>query len=312
MTQFPKPVEPPSTVESARSLRRKEVVGSAGIGILIRLVIVAFELVGVYLFGSAALLLDSLSSLVDVAASLVLILCIKYASRPPDTNHPFGHGRFEPLVGLQLGLLLVILGGGVFVQQLSQVTAAPQEAISAYAWMFPFIALVLLEATYHIIMRAAKKHDSPALAADAVHYRIDSLTSLLATAVLLVGAFYPDWSHSLDHIGALLIACVMVAIGFNAARNNVHQLLDRSPPKEYFKIVQESAEAVEGVLGTEKIRIQQYGPDAHVDIDVEVDPESSVEVAHRISQKVRAEIQRCWPAVRDVTVHIEPYYPNDH
>lgn len=65
-------------------------------------------------------------------------------------------------------------------------------------------------------------------------------------------------------------------------------------------------------MDTEKTRIQLYGPDAHVDIDIEVDPELSVQKAHKISQEVRIEIQKAWPAVRDVTVHIEPYYPNDH
>jgi divalent metal cation (Fe/Co/Zn/Cd) transporter len=76
--------------------------------------------------------------------------------------------------------------------------------------------------------------------------------------------------------------------------------------------VKEAALKVEGVLATEKVLIQSYGPDAHVDIDIEVAPNLSVEVAHKLTQKVRAEIQKAWPAVRDVIVHIEPYYPGDH
>lgn len=312
MKQFPAPVKPPKSVLDARVQRQKDIMFCATIGVLIRLLIVGFEFLGVYLFGSSALLLDALSSLLDVAASILLIACIAYAARPPDKNHPFGHGRFEPLIGLQLGLFLIVLGGAMFFQQLSQVTAEPQTVINAYVWLFPFFALILLELSYRVIIFYSKKHDSPALAADAVHYRIDGATSLLATIVLLIGVFYPEWSHRLDHIGALLIACVMVVTGFNASRNNISQLLDKKPSAEYFKLVKRSAQAVEGVLGTEKIRIQQYGPDAHVNIDVEVDPDLSVEVAHKISQKVRAEIQKHWPAVRDVTVHIEPYYPNDH
>jgi cation diffusion facilitator family transporter len=161
-------------------------------------------------------------------------------------------------------------------------------------------------------MQAAKKQNSPALAADAVHYRLDGITSLFATIALLVGAFVPEWSHKVDHFGALGISVVMVIVGLNSARNNMHQILDRVPDQEFFDRVKNAAQKAKGVLDTEKIRIQLYGPDAHVDIDVEVDPHLTVEVAHGISQKVRAEIQKEWPAVRDVTVHIEPYYPNDH
>jgi divalent metal cation (Fe/Co/Zn/Cd) transporter len=76
--------------------------------------------------------------------------------------------------------------------------------------------------------------------------------------------------------------------------------------------VRDAAKSVDGVCDTEKIRIQQHGPNAHVDIDVEVDPHMTVERAHEISQKVRRAIQTAWPQVLDVTVHIEPYYENDH
>lgn len=312
MKKFPQAVKPPKSVAHARTKRGKELVISASLGVGIRILIVAFELLGFFLFESSALLFDALSSLLDVAASLILIFSLRYAARPPDANHPFGHGRLEPLAGLQLGILLVVTGVLLFSQQLFQINIGPQEAISTVAWLFPFVSLMLLEITYRVIMRKAKKHDSPALAADAMHYRVDGLTSLLAMIVLLIGAFYPAWSHDLDHIGALLISFVMCLVGFNASRHNFHQLLDRAPSKEYFSLVQKAAESVKGVMGTEKIRIQQYGPDAHVDIDIEVDPESTVEVAHEISQLVRTQIQSQWPAVRDVTVHIEPYYPNDH
>ena len=115
-----------------------------------------------------------------------------------------------------------------------------------------------------------------------------------------------------DHVGAALIALFMVGVGINAARSNMHQILDRIPTDGYFEKVKESALRAAGVLGTEKIRVQLFGPDAYVGIDIEVDPQLSVQVAHGISQKVRYEIQKELPEVRDVMVHVEPFYPNDH
>jgi cation diffusion facilitator family transporter len=313
MSRFPDPISLPKKVFSERAARRKEIIRSSLYGISLRGCIIFFEFMGVLLFGSSALLMDALASFADIAASVALIVSIKLADRPPDDDHPFGHGRYEPLAGLQLGMLMALLGLGMLVQQIFSVsTETVTTHINPLAWIFPFIAMVLLEIGYQLIKRTAKKQHSPALEADAIHYRVDGLTSLFATVVLAIGAFFPAWSHFLDHIGAILIAIFILGLGFYAARKNLHQLMDKVPEEQFFNKVRAAAQKVVGVQGTEKIRIQLYGPDAHVDIDIEVNPKLSVEIAHKISQKVRVEIQKAWPAVRDATVHIEPFYPNDH
>lgn len=312
MSHFPEFISLPESVTQARAERKRQMFHSVSWGVAIRLVIIFFEFIGVVLFNSSALFMDALSSLIDVVCSLFFLLFIKLAERPPDTNHPFGHGRFEPLAGLQLGVLLVLSGGGMLFQQTLQLTKTQARVMDSRAWIIPLSAVILLEICYYIIMRTAKKQNSPALASDAIHYRIDSITSLLATITLLLAAYSPRWSIFIDHMGAIVIALLMVGVGFMAVCNNLHQLLDRIPDPHYFDSVRKAAKRVPGALDTEKIRIQRYGPDAHIDIDVEVDPQLTVEKAHEISQKVRVEIQKDWPAVRDVTVHIEPYYPNDH
>ncbi len=311
--KFPDPVQLPGAVFEARHERLSRLISACGKGIGIRLAIIAGELVGVVWLGSAALLMDALASLVDVVSSVILLVCLKLAARPPDANHPFGHGRYEPLVGLQLGFFLAIIGGGMLSQQAFAVASVdPAQVIDQRVWLFPFCATLLLELCYQVTMRTARRQRSSALAADAFHYRIDGFTSLCATLALGIATIYPTWGVYFDHLGAMVIALLMVILGIYAAWQNVHQLLDRAPDPLYFKLVDSAAKKVVGVKATEKIRIQQYGPDAHVDIDIEVDPILSVEEAHVISQHVRAEIQKDWPLVQDVTVHIEPYYAGDH
>lgn len=310
---FPDPMSLPPSVFEEREQRRTEVVNAAKRGIMVRVSIILFELLGVLLFGSSALLMDALASCLDIAASVLLVLGVRWADRPPDADHPFGHGRYEPLIGLQLGLMLALIGGGMLIEQSFHITLEPQRyAMDPRAWVIPAVAVVLLEICYRVVMRTARQENSPALAADAIHYRIDGLTSLFATVALALAAFYPPWSLMIDHVGAIFIAILMIILGIIAAKNNVHQLMDRVPDPTFFERVRQAAIHVPGVKGTEKIRIQLYGPDAHVDIDVEVDPQLTVELAHGMSQKVRVEIQKAWPAVRDVTVHIEPFYPGDH
>lgn len=313
MSKFPQPIYPPDDVIESRLKRNQNVIGAAKLGIKFRLAIILFEFIGVLLMNSSALFLDAVSSLMDVASSLFLIFCVKLAQRPPDQDHPFGHGRYEPLGGLLLGLFMIFLGGLMFFQQLmGAIQESEHHLLNPLAWIFPAIAVLFLEIAYRMMNHIAKREHSPALAADAMHYRIDSLTSLFATVALLIAAAWPHWGLLVDHVGALVIALFMVVIGILASKDNFHQLMDKVPDHEFFERVRCAASQVEGVEGTEKIRIQQYGPDAHVDIDVEVNPDLSVDKAHQISQFVRIEIQKAWPAVRDVTVHIEPYYANDH
>jgi divalent metal cation (Fe/Co/Zn/Cd) transporter len=134
----------------------------------------------------------------------------------------------------------------------------------------------------------------------------------LAAGVLFLGQIVPEWSPSFDKIGALLLAIVMILLGIRSIRENGAQLMDRIPEPHYFDKVKRAAMGVSGVRDTEKTKIQLYGPDAHVAIDIEVDPRLQVDQAHLISQKVRDAIFRELPEVKDVIVHIEPYYPGDH
>jgi len=312
-SQFPPAIPLPDSVLAARIERRRQMMLTAGRGIALRGVIIIAEILGFCFLNSSALLLDALSSLIDIASSLFLIFCIRFADKPPDRNHPFGHGRFEPIAGLQLGLLLAVIGGGMLVQQLTAlVSRVESQAIHPFTWLISLGAVVLLEIAYRHMKSTAKRQHSPALLADAIHYRIDGINSLFATVALLFAAYFPTMSHLCDHLGAVVIAGLMVGIGAVAVKNNLNQLLDRAPSSDYFDRVQAAAMRIPGVLATEKVRIQLYGPDAHVSIDIEVAPDLSVESAHTLTQQVRSEIQKQWPAVRDVIVHVEPFYPGDH
>lgn len=313
MSKFPEPIPLPHQVYEERIKRNKQIVKFATIGVSFRIAITLIELVGFLFTGSIVLYTDAVSTLADIVSTLFLLICIKLAQKPPDKDHPFGHGRYEPFGGFLLGVLLIVLGGIMLFQQfLDGIHDHPDHMIHSSAWLFPFVSVCLLEICYRLIMGEAKRQHSPALAAEAMHYRTDSVTSLIAMVTLLVVAYVPMWGGLIDHLGSILIAIFMVILGLYAARENLHQLVDKIPDSSFFSKVKDAAEKVRGVKGTEKIRIQSYGPDAHVDIDVEVEPQLTVELAHEISQQVRTEIQKAWPAVRDVTVHIEPYYANDH
>ncbi len=313
MGSFPESVTPPPSYQEARLKRRRELGKSICIGLSVRLLIVIVEVVGYLIFRSYSLLFDGLASSIDVAFSLILLLGVKLAGKDPDKNHPFGHGRYEPLFGLLLSLFLVQAGAVLALQQYFTLTSnVMHDHPLTYAWIIPATAVVFLEVSYWVMISYAERHHSAALKADAVHFRIDALNSLLAAIALIFADLFHAYSGLLDHLGAFSIALLMLVMGVITGRENLHQVMDRRPEETYFDKVRRAARRVKGVLEVEKLNIQLFGPDAHVDIDIEVDPSMRVDDAHRITQEVRLEIQKNWPMVRDVIVHVEPYYENDH
>lgn len=310
---FPAPLPLPKEVFLARKLRSSQMLHIAFRGIIIRFIIALSELIGYAYFQSSSLLLDALSTFVDVASSILLIVSIKLAERPPDEDHPFGHGRYEPVVGMQLGIFLLLGGAGMLIHEVLKLFSLDQtKVMNTKAWILPLVVCVILEIFYQKMKRVAKREASPALLSEALHFRVDSLNSFMALIALALAALVPSWSLVFDCLGAIFIALFMLSVGIYATKINLNQLLDRIPAESYFDKVRRAAMSVEGVKGTEKVLIQHYGPDAHVDIDIEVEPELTVEVAHEISQRVRNAVQKEWPQVRDVVVHIEPYYAGDH
>ncbi len=313
MTEFHDAVELPASVDRARQQRTARLVRTGLLGMAVRLVVIAAELVGYFLLGHSVLLMDALSTIADVLAGLLIVLAIKLAERPPDDEHPFGHGKYEPLAGLQLGVGISLFGVFMLVQQAMAASVdAPEGSTYWWAWILPAGVAIALELFCQFALRIGRRENSTALVAEAFHFRIDACASMLAAIGLGVAALAPGAGTLLDHLSAMALAAIMAGLGAYAAWENLHQLLDRAPEDEAFQRVRQAASAVEGVLDVEKVRIQCAGPDAHVDIDVEVAPSITVHDAHEIAQLVRVEIQTVWPAVREVVVHVEPYYEGDH
>ena len=300
---------PPDDVAFVRERRKKALISVGVQSIAIRLLIVFAELMGCLFFTSASLLFDAAQSVMDIAASLSLLFFIRIANKPPDRDHPLGHGRYEPIAGMQLAILMVLTGAALFGCQLFFLTHLSPGAPSPppFLWTLPLAGVILLESAYRRLAHIAKKKQSPALMTEALHYRIDALSSFVAMLALAGGAFVGPLCAMLDHLGAAGIGMLMVILGCFSARQNARQLVDRVPEGRYFDLVRSAALQVQGVKATEKLRIQRYGPDAHVSIDVEVDPHLSVMQAHLIARDVRLAIQKRFPAVRDAIVHIEPH-----
>ncbi|RME82074.1 MAG: cation transporter [Planctomycetota bacterium] len=255
---------------------------------------------------SYALIADGIESAIDVLSTLLLWSSFKIANKPPDKNHPFGHGKVESLAALSIASLLL---GGAFLIAYQSIQAilhlpSPPEVFTLYV----LIGVILFkEILFRYLFHKGKEENSTALKSEAWHQRSDAITSLAAFLGISIALIGGEAYRSADGWAAL-VACVI--IGFNGLllfRAALDEILDASPPKEILAQIRSLAEQVEGVMEIEKLRVRKAGPSYIVDIHVQVDGNLTVSQGHFIGHQVKSALCTSHLPIIDVHLHVEPF-----
>jgi cation diffusion facilitator family transporter len=254
---------------------------------------------------STATVSDGIESAGDVLASGLVLLGLIIAAKPPDAEHPYGHGRLETLSALAVGMLLAATGVLIAFESLhlSHDTGRPQ----AYA-VWPLVASIVIKS----IMSASKRHygrkiQSSGLIADAWNDTVDILSGATALLGLGLTLLVPERFSGADRFGGSAVGVIVIFVGVRVVHDTVVQLMDTMPDPEAMDRIRMTALTVPGVLGIEKCFARKTGLKWHVDMHLEVDPAMSVfeshEIATQVKEKIRSEVD--W--VADVLVHVEPH-----
>lgn len=254
---------------------------------------------------STAVFADGLESTSDVLASGFVLLGLTLAAKPPDENHPYGHGRIEILTGLLIGLILTA-GGGLISFGSYERLGTPHEPLHTFV-IWPLIASLCVK----ICMALYKFHyghtsGSAAIAADAWHDATDSLSAATALTAVSMELLAPDRFANADRYGGFLVGLIIVFAGVRVAYETAMQLMDTMPDDTRMAEIRAAASAVAGVRGVEKCFARKTGMRYHVDLHLEVDPEMTVRQSHELAHEVREEVLRRLDWVADVLVHVEP------
>ena len=258
--------------------------------------------------GSQAVIADGAESATDVLTSLAVLVSLGVAVRPPDEDHPYGHGRFEILTGLVLGHVLT-LTGVIIAWRSIVVMLGPRHTPAPYA-MWPLAVSIVLKfflSAYK--MRTGRKIGSSALVADAWNDAVDMLSGSVALIAVGLSILRPALFHNADPIGGVLVGSIIVVLGFKVIRETTLHLMDTMPDAKTMKEIRASALTVAGALGVEKCFARKTGLRYHVDLHLEVDPDLTVRDSHSIAEQVRNKVKHDLPWVADVLVHVEPHPP---
>jgi len=275
------------------------------VGMLVSAGLAVLKIVTGHMANSTSVLADGFESAADVLASGTILLALTLAARPPDSNHPYGHGRIETLAGLFLGFVLFSAGVAISFHSISAVGDVTGPPASYAVW-----PLLVSIASKLFLMRykyaTARRILSAALMADAANDAIDVVSGVAALVALSLTPYDPITFLRADHYGAFLIGLIVVFTGVRVIRETGMQLMDTMPDPTLMRLIREVASDVPGVDGVEKCFARKTGLKYHVDLHLEVDPDMTVRDSHDIAQRVRERVRDELSWVADVLVHVEP------
>ncbi len=257
---------------------------------------------------SYALIADGLESINDVLTSSLVLFALRISAKPPDADHPYGHGRAEQLAAL-FSALSLLAAGAVIVVHSTRNLFHRHTSPDWFTLPVLLIVIVVKELFSRHALRQSQLTHSSAVAGDAWHHRADALTSAAAFVGIVVALIGGDGYEKADDIAALL-GCVVIGFnGFKLLRQALHENMDGAAPADLRASVHALAAAVPSVRHIEKLRIKKSGLGYAMDLHVQVDPAMSVDEGHRVGGAVKHALLQSPLGIHDVVVHLEPFHP---
>ena len=259
--------------------------------------------------GSLGILAEALHSGLDLMAALVTLWAVRASSRPADREHAYGHGKIENLSALFETLLLLATSVWIIREAVERLFFRAQVHVDANLWSFlvVILSIVVDYSRSRALLRVAKKYDSQALEADALHFSTDIWSSVVVLiglgGVLVAHAFEIPWLAKADAVAALGVAVVVVLVSVQLGKKSINDLLDTVPSDLASRIA--GFAQVAGVREVRQVRVRRSGPEVFVDLVLVVDRAESLQRSHEIACGAEAAIKRELPKA-DVVVHVEP------
>ena len=254
---------------------------------------------------SFALVADGFESIADVLSGLVVYFGLKIAAKPPDADHPYGHGKAEPIAGFVVSLALMAAALGIIYEGIREITA-PHPAPAPYTLVVLAGVLIIKGLLFRQVQSVGESIGSLAVKSDAWHHRSDALTSAFAfvgISIAILGG--PGWEAA-DGWAAICAALVILYNAWRQLRPAVLELADIAPDMSVEAQVRAMAGRMPSVIGLDKCFVRKMGFSFYVDLHIVVNGDLSVRQGHKIAHEVEDLVLNGLPQVIEVLVHVEP------
>ena len=254
---------------------------------------------------SHALVADAIESFADIFSSLIVWRGVVVASEPADEDHPYGHGKAEPIASAIVAAMLLGAALWIALKALGEIRE-PHPAPAPFTLIVLVVVVVVKEILFRFVSREGKAVDSSAVRTDAWHHRSDAITSVAAGIGISVSLIGGKGFEAADDVAAIAAAGVIAWNGWHLLRPALNELMDAAPSREIIDQIRQIARDTPGVDSVEKCIVRKVGYQYFVDMHVEVDPQMTVLRSHEIAHAVKNKVRDTMPTVNDVLVHIEP------
>lgn len=294
--------------------REKEIYRVTIAGTVVNVLLTVFKFVAGVLGASAAMIADAVHSLSDLLTDFVVLLFVKLSSRPADSDHPYGHGKYETLATAMVAIALLAAGGVLLSEGVQKIVAAihGEQLVmpGKIALWAALVSIAAKEGVYWITIAVAKRVDSSALRANAWHHRTDALSSV-ATALGIGCAllFGGKWAI-LDPIAAVLVSVFILVAAAKLLYEAVQDLLEKSLPKEVEQEIREIVEADHDMSELHNLRTRRVGAVYSIEMHLRMRGSTSLYEAHRHSMLLEQRLRKRFGQDTLISVHLEPYKVN--
>jgi len=257
-------------------------------------------------FGNSyALIADAIESTTDILSSFLVLLGLKYAKKPADKNHPYGHGKIEPLITFIVVAFLVTSATIIAYESIQHILTVDKPPKS---WTLIVLACIILwkELSFQVVIKKSRETNSSSLKADAWHHRSDAITSVMAFIGISIAIIFGEGYETADDWAALLASGFILYNSYLIFRPALGEIMDEHFYDDLINEIREKSIKIEGVLGTEKCFVRKAGMYYHVDLHVIVHGEISVREGHDIAHKLKDYLMKEIANIGHVLIHVEP------
>ena len=258
-------------------------------------------------FGNSyALIADAIESTTDIFSSILVLLGFKYAERPADENHPYGHGKIEPIITFLVVAFLVISATVIAYESIENIQT-PHKVPKTWTLIVLGLIIVWKEISYRFVIKKSEETNSTSLKADAWHHRSDAITSVMAFIGISIAVVFGKGYETADDWAALLASGFILYNSYLILRPALGEIMDEQRYDDLIEEIRIKSIEVPGVKGTEKCFVRKAGMQFHVDLHAMVDGNISVTKGHDISHLLQDHLKAEIPNLCHVLIHIEPH-----
>lgn len=274
-------------------------------GIIFNILLAVIKVVVGVVGSSYALVADGIESTMDIFSSFILLFGLRVASKAPDQDHPYGHGKAEPIAAAVVALSLTVAVIMIVTESIENIRT-PHGPPAAYTLAILGMVIAIKEGLYRYVSRSGKELGSKAIEAEAQHHRSDMISSSAAFVGITIALIGGKGYESADDWAAIVAAGVIAYNAYHIMMPALAEIMDTAPQGELVDNIKETASKIEGVQEVEKCIVRKMGFEYYVDLHIEVDPNITVYEGHEIAHKVKAALLDSPLRIYDVLIHVEP------